>query len=287
MHTVHATSISPGIDLTCIHTSKFKTGTLSVNLISGLKRDTAASSALLPRVLRRGSTELPDMELIASALDDLYGAGVEPIVRKKGELHCTGFHVDFPDESYLPDRVSVLEKTASLAGSILLSPIMEHDTLLADYVESEKKNLIDDIRSVINDKRGYATKRLLEEMCADEDFSISRLGSEDEAQSITPQSLTAHHRSQLAESKIELLYCGSADPERVEHTLRSAFRDLPEREFSYVPETNVVLSPPGGSPRKVTETLDVSQGKLAIGFRLGKDMKANLDYPATMVFNAV
>ena len=287
MHTVHASSISPGINLTCVKTGKFKTGCLSINLINSLTHSTAAKSALLMRVLRRGSKALPDMERIASALDELYGARVEPALSKKGELQCTGFYMDFPDERYISGSEHVLEETISLAGGILMSPTMCGNLFRDDYIDSEKKNLIDDIRAVINDKRGYSAMRLLEEMCADEAYSVSKLGSESEARAITPESLTAHYHGLLADSKIELLYCGSAEPERVESALRSALHGLPPRSDTDIPETKIILYPPGNSPKRITETLDVSQGKLAVGFRLGKAMRDNLDYPALMVFNAV
>ena len=287
MHTVHANSIFPGVNLTCVVTDKFKTGCLSINLISSLRRSTAAGSALLPEVLLRGSKELPDMERIASALDDLYGARVEPVVRKKGELHCIGFYADFPDDRFIPGGVSVLEKTASIVGGILLSPSLNQNHLRADYIEGEKKNLIDEIRAGINDKRVYATDRLLEEMCAGEAYGVNKLGSEPEVSSITPESLTAHYHEQIKTPNIELLYCGSAEPERVESALCQVFRDLPERSDIGMPQTEILLYPPDGAPRRITETLDVSQGKMTIGFRLGKAMNKKPDYPAMMVFNAV
>ena len=287
MHTIHASSISPGINLTCVQTDKFKTGSMSLNLITGLRRDTAASSALLPQVLLRGSKELPDMERVASALDDLYGARIEPIVRKKGELHCIGFYADFPDENFIPGGGDVLEKTASIAGELLLSPVMANDLLKADYIESEKKNLIDDIRAAINDKRGYSMDRLIEEMCAGEAFSVNRLGSEAGARDITPETLTTHYHDQIANSHVELLYCGSADPARIENALSSALQGLALHGNLSIPETEIILRPPDGIPKRYTETLDVSQGKLAIGFRLGRAMEKEPDYPALMVFNAI
>ena len=286
MHEVNTSEIFPNVRLTCITTDKFKTGSLSVNLIGGLSRETAASSALLPRVLRRGCAEYPDMERIAASLDELYGARIEPLTRKKGELHSVGLYADFPDDRFITADECLLEKTASLLGSILLAPDLSSGLLRADYVESEKTNLIDDIRAAINDKRGYSIDRLLEEMCAGEAFGVSRLGGENEAAAITPETLTAHYRNVLKNSRVEILYCGAATPERAGSALRSALRFLPDREGAPVPKTNVVYYPPGGSPRRFTESLDVSQGKLTVGFRLGKAMEAP-DYPALMVLNSL
>jgi len=205
-HSVHKNEIKPGVSLACISTNKFKSGCITVNILCELKHETAALNALLPRVLRRGSANHPDMASISAALDDLYGVRIEPVVRKKGEIHCIGFYADFPDDRYIPDGESVLEKSVDIVGELLLSPYMQDGKLCSDYTESEKSNLVDDIRASINDKRGYAIDRLLEEMCRDEAFGISKLGSECEALKITCESLTAHYSDVVRNSRIEIFY---------------------------------------------------------------------------------
>jgi len=243
-------------------------------------------NALLPRVLRRGSASLPDMESISAALDDLYGVRIEPVNRKKGEIHCIGFYVDFPDDRYIPEQESVLEKAVSIVGDILLSPFLHDGNLCHDYTESEKSNLIDDIKASINDKRGYAIDRLLEEMCKDEAFGVSKLGSESEALAIDNIELTKHYYEIVNNSRVEIFYCGSADPKRIEDVIKTTFRGLPERGSTDIPETEIVYYPPIDPPRRFSENLDVSQGKLTVGFRMGDTMK-NPDYPALMLLNAL
>ena len=286
LHSIDKYEIVDGVSLTCINTNKFKSGCITINLLCELNRDTASLNALLPRVLRRGSAGLPDMESIIAALDDLYGVRIEPIVRKKGEVHCVGFYIDFPDDRYIPTGESVLEKAIGIAGEILLSPAKQDDFLRSDYVESEKSNLIDDIRAAINDKRGYAIDRLLEEMCCDEAFGISKLGSEEEASKITAAALTAYYHKILDNSRIEIFYCGSADPARVKAAIETTFKSLPPRKNAQVPITNIIFEPPTDTPRRFTDSLDVSQGKLTVGFRMGEAIK-NPDYPALMLFNTL
>jgi len=256
-------------------------------MVTGLRRETAAGSALLPRVLRRGSTGFPDLQKIAAALDESYGARIEPVIRKKGELHCTGLYADFADRRFIPGGEDVLAKIASLLGGMLLSPDMTGSLFRTDYVESEKQILIDDIRASVNDKRGYSISRLLEEMCSGEFYSVRRLGSEEEALRLTPERLTEHYGDLISNSGIKVFYCGSEEPERIVDVLRGALHKLPERTDSKVPETAIMLYPPEGSPRTFTEKMDVVQGKLAVGFRLGKTMKGRTDLPALLVFNTV
>lgn len=283
---VYSRNIAPGIGLTCLRTEKFKTGCLSMALVTELSKKTASKSALTPRVLRRGSAGYPDMRSISEALDGNYGARIEPAVRKKGELQCIGFYADFTDDRFIPDA-DTLEKTTSLLGDILLSPNLYENSFREDYTLRERSNLIDDIRAVINDKRGYSVHRLLEEMCSEEAFGVSSLGSEDEARGITPEALTAHYRGILAKSAVHVFYCGSAHPERVESALIPILDKLPRDAGISIPETIPVLHPASGAPRRFTEELDVAQGKLAIGFRLGKAIVDAPNYPALMVLNAV
>ena len=72
----------PCVYLTALRTDRFKTGCLSVNLLTQLRRETAAENAVIPYVLRRGTTSLPDMRRISARLEGLYGASIDPVVRK-------------------------------------------------------------------------------------------------------------------------------------------------------------------------------------------------------------
>jgi len=285
-YAVHKFELKPGISLTCIETDKFKSGCLTINMLTQLRQETAALNALLPRVLRRGSSKLQDMQSISAALDDLYGVRVEPIVRKKGEVHSLGFYADFVDDCYIHEDESILENSIDIVGEILTSPYMDNDFLSQDYTESEKANLIDDIRAVINDKQGYATNRLLEEMCNDEAFGISKLGTEEEARSITYQTLTTHYHDVINNSRIEIIYCGSAEPNRVVAAFKSTFSSLSARPDAVVPKTSIIYSPISDTVRRFEEKLDVSQGKLVIGFRMGDTMK-DPDFTTLVLLNAI
>jgi len=278
--------IMPGVVMTCLHTDKFKTGFMSVMLLTQLTREDAAKNALIPNVLRRGTLRYPDMEKLSAALDELYGARIEPSVRKKGEIQCLGFCADFVDDAFVPGGETVLEQVSQLVGEMFLSPITRGGLLLPQYVDSEKEKLIERIRSIINDKTGYSVHRLRELMCFGEDYAVSPYGTEEQAETIGYQKLTKHYRKLLAESPIEVFYCGSAEPWRVERAVSEAFATLPRGDVSEEIGTDIRLNAMEEQPRVFTEELDVTQGKLAIGFRLGDGM-LEPDNAVLRVFNAV
>ena len=272
--------IMQDVFLTYLPARKFKTSRLTVNLITGLERAGASANALLPAVLSRGTVRHPDMESLSAAMDTLYGATVDSVVRKKGERQCIGFAADFIDDAFTPHGERLLEPVAELMGEMLLEPLTRNGSFLAEYVDSEKANLIDAIRSLRNDKRDWAEIRLMQEMCAGEPYSVLRLGDEETAGRITNQSLYVHGQALMASSRVEVIYCGSAEAQRVEDAVLTALAALPRGAQTALPEVQRIQAP--DTPRRIVETMDVTQGKLAMGYRCSSD-----DYPAMVLANLI
>ncbi|MCL2368516.1 MAG: insulinase family protein [Oscillospiraceae bacterium] len=265
--------LMPYVFLTHLKTDKFKTGCLSATLLTALDRETAAKNALIPRVLLRGTAKHPDMERLAEVRDELYGAEFEPQVRKKGELQCIGLYASFVDDACLPPEEGILQSIIELLGEILLTPRMHNGKFEKDYVNSERDKLLDEIRGRINNKRTYALNRLIEHMCDGEAFSVFRLGGEAEAELIDTDALTAQYQALIAKSPIEIFYSGSAPVDQVEAALVTALKKLPRTEPDFDLGTDVRMNSLEESPRYFTEEMDVTQGKLSLGFRLGESME--------------
>ena len=280
------TQLFPGVWLRTVHTDKFKSAYLSLTLMTQLNRENASANALLPRVLRRGTMVHPDMESLSAALDELYGGAIEPVVRKKGETQCIGFVASFLDDAYALEGESILEPAAALLGELLLSPRTVGEGFLPDYVRQEQSNLIDRIRAQVNDKRRYASARLCQLMCREEAFGVDKLGDEAHAAAITPEGLWSRYQQLLRTAEIEVYYCGSAQPERAARALTAALSGLPRDGERLDPECEVRLHA-GPEPQLVEEHMDVSQGKLALGFRTGGLTCWEEEYPALVMCNAI
>ena len=278
--------LMPGVHLRAIHTDKFKSAYLSVTFMAPLGKETASVNALVPYVLRRGCQEYPDMEALSAALDELYGGAIEPVVRKKGETQCVGFVASFLDDAYTLEGETILEPAAKLMGQLLLQPCLEEGKFKRDYLEGEKANLIDRIRSQINDKRSYATQRLKQLMCEEEAYGVDAWGDEESAAAITDEALWDRYRNLLSACEVEVYYCGSAKPERVESSMREMLADLPRNEETEETACEVRLTA-GTEPQIIEEAMDVTQGKLAVGFRTGGMTVWEEDYPALVMLNAV
>ena len=280
------TELMPGVFLSHLRSDKFKTACMSVTLLTQLRRETAAMNAVIPFVLRRGTTRYSDMEQLSRRMDELYGAAVEPVVRRIGEIQCIGFYGSFPEPDYLPGGEALLGDTCALMAQLLLDPVTRGGLLLPQYVDSEREKLLDIIRSRMNDKRSYALTRCIEEMCCYEDFAVSRFGSESEAENIHYKKLTRHYRELIQTCPVEIFYCGKTDFKAVSAAMRDAFSAMPRGEIDYDIGTDLRMNAGEDHVRFVEEEMDVTQGKLVLGFRLGECMEEP-DIPALYVFNAV
>jgi predicted Zn-dependent peptidase len=273
--------LMPGVFLTVLRTDKFKTNCLSLNLLRPLCQEEAALNALLPDVLLRGCELCPDMGAVSAWLDERYGAGVQTTVRKKGEVQAIGFFMDYINERYTQE--SLTEDICKLLGSFLLEPVLENGVFREDFVSGEKVNLINAIMAQINDKRTYASIRLRQEMFRDEKYGVSKYGSQEQVEAITPETLYAHYRKILETSQIELTFAGQTDIEKLKAALLDALKALPRGELVH-PET--IEGPMPETVRELSETMDVTQGKLVMGFRTGITA-GDEDYPALLLMNSV
>lgn len=277
--------LADGVELLVNRTDKFKTGLLSATLTVPLRREDATAGALIPEVLYRGSRSCPDMERLSAATDALYGASLGTGVRQRGESQCISFLCSVIDDRYALDGSAVLEPAAGLMGEVLLDPAAENGVFRRDYVKGEGANLADRIRARVNDKRSWSIFRLVQEMCAGEAYAVDKLGDAEEALSVSPEGLWADYQALLGRAKVTFYYGGSAQPERVEETVRRAFAPLIRGRNA--PVECAVPREPSGPVRTVTDEMDVTQGKLAMGFRTGGVTMDSPDYPALLVCNAL
>lgn len=275
-------TLLPGITLRCFPDHRFKHGCLSVQLVRPMSRREAALNALLPAVLLRGSAEHPDLRAITLHLDDLYGASVGALVRRVGDWQTTGLYCSFMEDRFVMEGDAILAPMVDFLKELLLSPVLENGVFRADFVESEKKNLISTIEAQLNDKRAYAMEQMIKRMCAEDSFGIPRLGEPEQVAAIRPYALFAHYRRILAESRVELCYVGAAEASTVASLLKPVFEGL-ERNYVNLPAQTPFC---GGSGGMHEQTMEVSQGKLCMGFATPVTIRDE-DFVAMQVLNMI
>jgi len=259
---IETISLRPGITLRCCRDGRFKQGCLTVQFLRPMGREEAALNALLPAVLLRGSRKHPDLRSITHALDDLYGASVSTLVRRIGDIQTVGLYCGFMEDRFALPGDKVLEPMLALLEELLLDPATISGAFLPDFVESEQRNLIATVESELNNKQAYAMARMVRTMCAGDSFAIPRLGEKEDIAAITPMGLWQHYENILATSPVEFFFVGSAESSQVAASLESLVSRLPQGQ-RVRPEH---ISLRTAAPSDFSETMDIAQGKLCMGF---------------------
>ena len=274
--------IIPGVTLRCCRDSRFKQGCLSFQLVRKMDAAESSMNALLPAVLLRGTRAHPDLRSITQHLDTLYGATVGTLVRRVGDYQTTGVYCGFMDDRFALEGDRVLEGMMAFLEEVLLDYPLEDEGFRRDYVRSEKKNLIATIESQLNDKRAYAMGQLLKTMCKEDPFGQPRLGEISQVAQIDEKTLLTHYRKILRESPIHIFYVGSAESSYVERLLRPLVEKLGQRS-SELPAQTALLDREGSD---VVETMEVSQGKLCMGFVTSITNRTQ-EFPAMQLMNTI
>ncbi len=256
------TELLPGVVLRCYPDSRFKQARLSVQFVRKMCREEAAMNALLPALLLQGTEKYPDARAVTIRLDELYGASVGTLARRVGDYQTTGLYMAFLDDRFSLGGEPVLAPMIEMTRELLFAPATENGVFVAEHLENEKRNLIAAIEAQRNDKRLYAATRLTQHMCRADSLGVPRLGTVEDVQAITAESLYAHYKKVLEESPLEIFYVGNADPNQVAELLKSMLADLP-RNYKALPPQGDFQDAGGG---ELVETLDVMQGKLCMGF---------------------
>ena len=272
----------PGVTLRSCRDYRFKQGCLSFQLVRPMAKEESARNVLIPSVLLRGTKRCPDLRAITEHLDEMYGASVSPLVRRVGDYQTTGLYCGFMDDRFALPGDQVLAPMIRFLEEILLDFPTEGEGFTPAFVESEKKNLISTIESELNDKRAYAMGKLLKTMCRGDSFGLPRLGEPEDVAAIDPVGLLTHYRKILRESRVEIFYVGSAPAQQVADCLQPLLSRLGGRSGTLPPQTPFHPCP----GQDVTETMEVSQGKLGMGF-VTPVTNRDPEFPAMQVFNTV
>ena len=252
----------PGVHLTAIQSDKFKTGCFSLNLVRPLCRQEAAMNALIPSVLLGGTRRYPDIRSISRALDNLYGATVGTLIRKKGETQLVGFYADYIEDELVGEPI--FQKMAELLGELLFHPLTEEGAFLGRIFDGEKQKLTDAIEAVVNDKRAYATEQMLKTMCAGEPYGVPRTGDAADLKPVTARGLYEYYQKILAQSRLELFYMGRQSPRTAADIFANILQQLPRGRVDGAQSAPLFVQ---AHEKTVEKRLKLSQSKLSMGLR--------------------
>ena len=275
------TEIKKGVNLYTVRDTKFKSLRAAVLIHRPYLREEVTLNTLISAVIRMQCKSFSDSQKISEELENLYGADMIARASKYGERQILKIGIETVSDQALGkegnfDRaMNLLHDLAFFSGT--------GEGFSESIVELEKKNIKDAILAQKNDKRAYSVLRLQEEMCCDEPYGINPMGYIEDLEKITCDELYNHYKKILAESRIDIIFSGNFEEEKALETAKKFAGNLSEREGLEINETHRQAPE---NVKRVTDKLDVTQGKLCMGFRT-KEGAGRAEYPAYTVYNAV
>lgn len=261
---VKKSSISNGVDGLFIENNRFNTTFVSFNFYLPLERGNVANNALLPFVLTTCSEKYPDFSKLNYKLSKLYGAKLESSCEKTGDFQLLKVCVSVINDSYTLDGEKLLDEACELLLNLVFNPKVENGAFCEEDVNREKRKAIEHIKSEISEKRIYAKNRMLEEMYKGEQYGVPKCGTVEDVESITGETLYKAWENLLKSSYIRVQVISSVMPSGLFERIKDRF-SLIERE-NITDCHNIIPTKEVEEPNIVTEKMDVSQGKLVMGF---------------------
>ena len=247
--------------------------------------------ALLSRILERGTSSLPTMRAISQFADALFGAAYLSEIDQFGDVQAIHLGLEVLDSAFLPDRTEdLLGPGLDLLRDVLFDPYLEDEEEFPQRtVKREKRALVRQIGSLLNDKSAYAQRRCVQEMCGEEPYGLFVLGDLGDLDSIDGRSLWQCHRQLLTSKPLDIFF-SSRHPIDAQ-----TVAEFHQRFASSSPRHHRVEAGGGDGAanpripsrlREIVDTDEVSQGRLVFGMRTSTGL-ADAAFPALVVLNNV
>lgn len=279
------TRLGEGATLHYLPTDRFTTNYFSAHFILPLTKETVTEYSLVAKLFKRGSRSYPTQGALAKRLEELYSASLSVSSSKQGERQMISFWSDVLSDRFLPAGESVVREMHALFTEVVTAPHLADGLFPTSVVEREKVALKAQLRATVNDKRRLAVQRCREIMCEGEAYSLALEGTEEAIDAATPATLFAAYQRMLREATVEIFYSGNEPYDVAEARARDFISRLGERAPVV---TCTSLKRRAENIREVTEEIDATQGKLAIGFRTGlEEGTTQRERDALLLFNMI
>lgn len=255
--------LSSGIEGCFVKTDKFKTSRISINMYIDADEFDATAYSLLSMLLVSATVDHPDYSSLNAYLKQMYSATLSSDVLKLGDMRVVRFIISYLEDKYTLDSETISEKAIELLLSACFSPPLQNGLFKTEDFENQKRVLIEQIEGNINDKRTYAIISTEKEMYKNENAGVYRYGSVEVARKIENKDLVLAHKKLLQNSFVRVNVIGSSEPDSIYDKVISCFNDLNRdvtKNNSTVPH---IFS---GEKKEIFEQMDVTQGKLCMGF---------------------
>lgn len=257
--------IGNGINLTKIYDPKFKSGFVNISYISDFDKKSLAVTGLLCGLLITSNSKYKTRTALSQALEELYGSSIGVGSTVAGNKLMINWYVDFMSDKYSLDNENISLEASRILLDCLFAPDVTNGEFNKDYLELKRTSVIDQIKSIINDKRKYAFYQANKIIYENEPTGITE--SIEELEKATNEDLLKQLEYLNKNALIEVSICGGEYYPEAEELITESFAKLERNDiedFKYRQN-----SPCKPEVRRVSETMDIQQAKIVMSFKSG------------------
>lgn len=258
--------IADGVSGLYVKTDRFKTRRVTLSFVLPVDKKSAASAELISKLLVSCSEKYPSYTSLHRTLNALYGAKLGGGVSRIGDVQLLSFSVESLCDRYALSGESVEKAAVDMLLCMIFETKTENGIFSESDFQREKRLLIEKINSRMNSKRKYAVGKMIEAMCSGEAFGVEESGGLEAAESLDNREVYDYYLNTVLRAPARVSVTGADSPDDVYELIS---KRLSKRELIKV-ATEMSPSVHSGDVKNISEEMDVTQGKLVLGFKTGR-----------------
>ena len=206
----------------------------------------------------------PDYKSMSNRFADLYGMTCVNQNSFGGDMFCSSVTVSVIGDNYALGGEQLERGCCETLIECLLRPKARDGAFDPQTVSVLRNELVDIIRGVVNDKKALARHNADRIAYEGEPQGKRLLGTEEEAESITPESAWSAYRRLIESGHVEIICAGCSDFSTAEKLLTEAFAKINRHDVCEISAKPSVLKP---EPRYAKDSAQMQQAITRMYFK--------------------
>lgn len=265
-----------------IKTDKFKNCHMEITFYDNAKKEELGLRNFLVDMLCHSSKNYPKRKDIVIKLEELYQSYFYGVSSKVGNMVVSNFVFDFLNPEYINDE-NYLSNALKFPFEIIENPNVTDNAFDERTFQIIQKRILADIDSLKENASNYAFRSALKHMDKDSITSHSVLGTKEEVEAITPESLFAYYEKFYKKSLCNIYIVGNLDMDEVIKIIDESFHNNCLKNHTV---DALVQNKTRKKELVVKEKGKFSQSNLVVGFNLEKLTKEEM-YIALYFFDEI
>ena len=203
---------------------KFKSTIVKIKIKEPIKKENITKRNLLFDILFAGSKEYPSERKISIKQEELYDAFLYHNTNREGNYLSTTISLEVLDDKYT--EKNNLEESIKFLSELLLNPLVVNNSFDQSKVQLYKTKYKDDLQTVKENPRFYASFRSSEEHSKNSVTSLRTFGYIEDIDEIDENNLYEYYDSIIKNDLIDIFVVGNIGLKEATEYIKKYFKEL-------------------------------------------------------------